>query len=530
MTIASVSYGIVASPHPLAADAGLAVLEAGGSAIDAAVAAAFAHTVVTPSSCGIAGYAGTMIFYCAERNQVLAVDFNSRAPAAARENMFAVEQDADGRTRVPGQANSRGALSVDIPGTVSGLVLAQEKFGSLPLNAVLQPAIRAAREGFPVSSALANTVTGLLAAKVDDFPEIYRLYSIDGRPPREGEILRCPELADTLERIAEAGASAFYEGEIARRIVDTVQSHGGIVTLDDLAAYRAKVVQPIHTGYRDYEVFTPPLGAGGLTVLQALRVLEGFDVAGTQGGAKLLHLLTETAKAVFRERLTKYGDPEITGSLTEYELGEELIQKLRNEVAEGLKKPSKGRIIAPHPSGGTIHLVTADRHRNVVSLTLTHGEAFGSLLAVPGTGIVLPHGMSRFDPRPGWPNSVGPSKQPLHNMSPVLAMKNGHPALALGAAGGRTIVNSVYTVLTRVIDLGLSLPDALKEPRFHVETREPVWVEEGDEELAAALTRLGHEVEIKPSIGILQGIEFNLETGSAHGASDTRSPGKVAWR
>lgn len=280
MTTTPLAHGIVATPHPITADAGLEILAAGGTAIDAAVAAAFAHTVVTPASCGIAGYGGALVFYLADRDQVLALDYNSRAPAAAREDIFAVEQAADGGIRVPGFANNHGALAVDVPGTVSGLVLAQEQFGSLPLCQVLQPAIRAAREGFPVGASLADMIAENLAPRAMEFPEAYRLYSIDGRPPRAGEILRSPELAETLELIAEGGSAAFYEGELDRRIVDTVRSHGGILTVDDLAAYRARVVQAIHTGYRGHEVYTPPLGAGGLTVLQALRVLEGFDVRG----------------------------------------------------------------------------------------------------------------------------------------------------------------------------------------------------------------------------------------------------------
>lgn len=528
MAATSLTRGIVATPHPLTADAGLEILEAGGSAIDAAVAAAFTHTVVTPQSCGVAGYAGALVFYLADRDQVLAIDYNSRAPAAAREDLFPVEQDAQGGVWVPGSVNTHGALAVDVPGTVAGLVLAQERFGTLPLSRVLQPAIRTAKEGFPVNASLAAYFAETLTPRSREFPEAYRLYSIDGRPPSEGEILRSPELAETLERIAEGGASAFYEGELARRIVDTVKSQGGILTLEDLAAYRARIAEPIHTGYRGYEIYTPPLGAGGLSVLQALKVLEGFDVAGTGGGAPLLHLLSEVAKVIFRERLTKYGDPGAIRFHQEDELSGELIRKLRSEVDAGLKHPGRGSNIAPYPAGGTVHLATADKQGNVVSLTTTHGEAFGSLLAVPGTGIVLSHGLSRFDPRPGWPNSVGPSKQPLHNMSPVLALKNGHPALALGAAGGRTIVNTIYTVLAQVIDLGSSLQEALAAPRFHVETIEPVWVEKRGEELAATLTALGHEVTIKPAIGILQGIEFNHETGLVQGATDPRGSGKVA--
>ncbi|WNR46832.1 gamma-glutamyltransferase [Paenibacillus roseipurpureus] len=526
-TLQQQSYGVVATPNPLTADAGMEILKAGGNAIDAAVAAAFMHTVVTPDNCGVAGYAGAIVFYLADRKEVLAIDYNSRAPGSAREDLFPVEHHDDGGFRVPEKVNAHGALAVDVPGTVAGLVLAQREFGTLPLRTVLQPAIRAAREGFPVCKALAASIAGTLAANAHAFPEVYRLHTINGRPPLEGEILTNSELADTLELIAEGGSTAFYEGKIAQQIVETVQGHGGLLTLEDLAAYQARIVKPIHIQYRGHDIYTPPLSAGGLTVLQALRVLEGFDVAATGGGARLLHLLIEVAKVVFRERLTKYGDLPTAETLTEQELGDTLIEQLRQEVAVALQNPQKGRIIAPDPGTGTIHFATADAKGNVVSLTTTHGAGFGSLLAVPGTGIVLGHGMCRFDPRPGWPNSVAPHKQPLHNMAPLLALHNGRPSLALGAAGGRTILNTIYTVLTHVIDLGYSLSQALAAARFHVETMEPVWIEDGDEQITQALTELGHEVLIKPAIGTLQGIAFNQETGWAQGESDPRTLGKV---
>lgn len=530
MTFTSISKGVVASPHPVAADAGLEVLQAGGSAIDAAVAAAFAHTVVTPASCGVAGYAGALVFYLADRQEVLAIDYNSRAPRAAREDLFPVELKEDGGFRVPGRVNTHGALAVDVPGTVAGLVLAQEQFGTLPLHEVLRPAIRAAREGFAVNAALAAEIANNLATHAEAFPEAYRLYTIDGRPPAEGEKIRSPELADTLERIAHEGAKAFYEGEIAERIVDTVRSQGGILTLEDLATYRAQVVKPIRVSYRGHEVYTPPLAAGGLTVLQALRVLEGFNVAETGGGARYLHLLIEVAKVVFRERLTKYGDLSAISLDIEQELGDEWIAQLRNEVAAGIAQPQSGRIIAPDPAGGTIHLATADAKGNTVSLTTTHGAGFGSLVAVPGTGLVLGHGMCRFDPRPGLPNSIAPGKQPLHNMAPVVALKDSRPVLSLGAAGGRTIINTVYTVLSRILDFGLSLEEALDATRFHMETKEPARIENRTEDLSAELARLGHEVELVPSIGTLQGITLDHERGWVDGASDPRVKGKVAWR
>jgi len=525
---ARVTRGMVAAPNPTAAQAGLEMLRAGGNAFDAMVAAAFTLCVVTPASTGIGGYGGCLVAHVADRRAVVAVDFTSTAPAAAREDMFPVDEDGAGGFTVPGAVNAFGARSIGVPGVVAGLTYTQQRYGTLPLATVLQPAITAALEGFPVDRWTVAKTHEMIGPHAADYPDTFRLYAIDGRLPRDGETLRNRELAQILEQIAGGGADVVYRGEVARAIVETVKRGGGSLTLEDLAAFRVDEHEPARCRYRGLTVYTPHLPTGGLTVLQILRVLEGFDVASARDDAQLAHLLVETGKVCWRERLLKYGDPRVVPIDGDAELRDAHTGALRRRAEAGLKSPAPGEVIAPDPLlVGTIHLSTADRLGNVVSLTHSHGGSFGSLLTVPGTGILLSHGLSRFDPRPGRANSIGPGKRPMHNMSPLLALKGDTPWLALGGAGGRTILSNLSHVLVRVVDRGDRLEDALTAPRFHIETAEPVAVEEGGETLAAGLERLGHRVEIRPRFGSLQAIQLDAEPGVMTGVADPRRAGTI---
>ena len=521
---------MVAAPHPTASDAGVQILKAGGNAIDAAVAATFALTVVVPASTSPAGYGGSLIAWLSARDEPVAVDFTSRAPAAADESMFAVHEDGRGGFAVPWAANAFGGRAVDVPGIVAGLTLAQSRYGALSLDAVMRPAIAAARHGFPVDVWTVQKITETLLPNGEHYPHILGLFCLNGRPPRPGETLRNPELADTLESIAGAGAEEFYRGAIARAIVDTVRRAGGTLTADDLAGYAAQEVAPVSAEYRGHTICTPPLPAGGLTVLQMLRVLDGLDPPRPGNDADLIHLLAEVSKVCWRERLTRCGDPEAVDIDQDAELSATRVRALQEDARSGLRSPQRGAIIAPDPLlTGTAHLCTADRQGNVVAVTTTLGGSFGSLLAVPGTGLVLGHGISRFDPRPGRPNSIGPRKRPLHNMSPILVVKDRRPLLAAGSAGGRTIVSTLLNALVRLLDLGEPAEAAVSTARFHIETAEPVTIEEGNETLAEGLSGRGHAVAARPRFGSLQAIRIDAETDVMTGVADPRRNGTVLW-
>lgn len=527
---ARVSVGMVAAPHPTASAAGLHILKAGGNAVDAAVATAFALTVVAPASTSPAGYGGDLIAWLSQRDEPVAVDFTSRAPAAADDGMFAVRDDGRGGFTVPLAANAFGGRAVDVPGIVAGLTLVQSRYGNLPLDVVMRPAVDAARHGFPVDIWTVQKITETLVPNGERYPDTLRLFSLNGRPPRPGETLSNPELADTLASIASRGAEEFYSGAIAHAIVDTVRRAGGSLTLEDLAGYTAQEVVPVSAEYRGHTICTPPLPAGGLSVLQMLRVLDGLDARQARTDADLIHLLVEVSKVCWRERLTRYGDPEVVAIDQHAELSAARVRALQDDVRAGLRSPQRGAIIAPDPLlTGTAHLCTADRQGNVVSVTITLGGSFGSLLAVPGTGLVLGHGISRFDPRPGRPNSIGPRKRPLHNMSPVLVIRDRRPLLALGAAGGRTIVSTLLNALVRLLDLGEPAEAAVSTTRFHLETAEPVTIEEGNETLAEGLSARGHQVQRRPRFGSLQTIHLGAAPDVMTGIADPRRNGTVLW-
>jgi gamma-glutamyltranspeptidase/glutathione hydrolase len=490
---------MVASPNPTAAEAGLEMLQAGGNAFDAMVAAAFALCVVTPASTGIGGYGGGLVAHAANRQAVVAVDFTSAAPAAARADMFQVEEDGAGGFTVPGAVNAFGARSIGVPGIVAGLTYTLARYGTLPLATVLRPSIAAALDGFPIDRWTVAKTHEMIGPHAADYPETFKLYAIDGRLPRDGETMTNRELGRTLERIAKDGPDVFYRGDIARAIVDTVTRGGGTLTLDDLAGFKVDEHAPVRCHYRGLTICTPHLPTGGLTVLQMLRVLEGFDVASARDDAHLAHLLIETGKVCWRDRLMKYGDPRAVPVDVDAELSDAHTAALRRRAEAGVAAPGPGEIIAPDPLlVGTVHLSTADRVGNIVSLTHSHG-------------------------------GIGPRKRPVHNMSPLLVLDGDRPSLALGGAGGRTILSNVCHVLIRAVDRREPLDAALTARRFHIETAEPVTVEEGGEMMAEGLKRLGHRVEIRPPFGSLQAIGIDAQPDLMTGVADPRRAGTILW-
>ncbi|MGH7134202.1 MAG: gamma-glutamyltransferase, partial [Pirellulales bacterium] len=316
---------------------------------------------------------------------------------------------------------------------------------------------------------------------------------------RPDEVVPMDELAETLEEIADEGSSVYYSDRIARCIIDHLRKLGGIVTLDDLAAYRALIVEPMVVEVRGHVLATPPPGAGGLTSLQMVALFDrlvGRDPQPPFGSSTAFERLLEIAKVVWEERLTQFGDAAAMARPPQSFLSDDHLEELAGRIVKGLAHPSPGRIVAPDPLRGTAHLAVADAAGNLVALTLTHGGAFGSRIMVPGTGIVLGHGMCRFDPRPGWVNSIAPGKRPLHNMSPVIAVKDGHAELAVGASGGRTIVNNSAHVMIGRLVYGLSAVDAIAAPRLQCETQEPAIIEStAGAECIAALRGRGHDIK-----------------------------------
>jgi len=494
--------GTVAGPHPVTSKAGMAMLKAGGNAVDAAVAAAFTSGVVDPASNGVGGYGGCLVIYLAKQRRVVAIDCNTVAPAAASADMFEIVKTKDpAGYRVPGRVNVHGPRAVGVPGVVAGLCLALRRYGTVPLQDALQPAIRAARNGFAVTKLTRAYLAEFATQMCEEYPETARVHLVNGRAPTLGERQKNPDLARTLEAIGEGGPAAFYKGPIASKIAAHIQESGGCLTTDDLRRYRARVVEPYTIDYRSYRLFTSPIGAGGLTTLQMLRLIEAHDI-GSMPLAGRLHLMAEAMKVCWPERLRRFGDPDFVDVDVAAELADELTARLQRRLKIGLAAPKPGRVVYTEPMHSTVHISTADIAGNMVSLTQTHGGAFGSVVTVPGTGLLLGHGVARFDPRPGLANSIAPGKAPLHNMAPFIALEGNRPFASYGIPGGRTIPNNQFNFTVSLLDLARTALQTVSAPRLHTEGAEPIQVEKrAGKRVLEAMEKRGHRVVPADRIG-----------------------------
>jgi len=490
--------GLVTAEHPLGAQVGARILKVGGNAVDAAVATAFAMTVVEPFMSTLGG-SGTMLVHRARRGETMALDFNGCAPLRAHAEMVPLTTGISTALfawpRVRDDANVYGPLSVAVPGSVAGLTYAVEHWGTMELADVLTPAIELAREGFAPDWYLALT-TAKYIEELSAFPESARTYLRDGRsiyrPPSAEYADRTayPDLARSLELIAREGADAFYKGAIADAIEAQMTQVGGFITKNDLAAYRVRVREPLTSRYRDLEVVWSPGATGGISALQILNTLGRFppDRVGWRTAAGLHHR-AQAIRRAFVDRFTHLGDPEVVKAPWDRLASVDYARVVASEIRRGHTpdgRPARlegadGR--APHGQGRsagtsrpshstddcTTHVCAIDRDRNMVSLTNTAVSTFGSRMVVPGTGILLNNGMIWFDPEPAKPNSVGPGKRAMVNMVPALAFKGGRPYLAVGAPGGRKIISAVPQVIANLADGAPSAQAAIEAPRVHTE-------------------------------------------------------------
>ncbi len=501
--------GMVVGTHPLGAEVGATILKRGGNAVDAAIATAFAMTVVEPFMSTIAG-GGTMLVHLARRGETVALDFNVQAPAACHESIYpladGVAPDLFPWRKVVDDANVFGPRSVAVPGSVAGLCLALERFGTMDLADILAPAIRLAKEGFVPDWYLALT-TAAHAEELAAFPEAARTYLRNGhyihRPPilADGDTFTNQNLAHRLELIAREGPDVFYKGAIAQAIDTEMRAQGGFLRLEDLAAYRAQIQPPLTGRYRSLDLHFSPAATGGVTALETLNILSefpsrevGFD------SLRGLHLRAEAVRYAFRDRLAYMGDPEWVEApwtaLASSEHGAEVASRIKARRPRSDQRASdpwqpKGMGASPDC---TTHISVVDRQRNMVSLTHTAVSLFGSRVVVRETGILLSNGMLWFDPEPGRPNSVGPGKRALVNMVPALAFRRGEPYLSLGAMGGRKIISAIPQILSNMADLRLIPQAAIEAPRLHTEGGDLSVDDRVGEKGLAALRRLGHPV------------------------------------
>lgn len=520
--------GVVAAAHPMASEVGVQILKKGGNAVDAAVAAAFTLGVVEPNASGIGG-GGFMLIYLPKLfgAKVVAIDYREMAPAKATAAMFLK------RGEVQEDQMKVGPRSVAVPGTVAGLTLAQQKYGTMPLKEVMEPAIQFAEQGFLVTKLL-NSMMAINAGKLSQFPAAARIYLNKGRPYKVRARLSQKGLAETYRLIAAQGPDVFYRGAIAEAIAKEMQRSGGLITREDLANYRAIERPPVEGNYRGYQIISMgPPSSGGAHLIELLNILEGYNITG--GGlhsADSLAIMAEAMKKVFADRAKYMGDPDFVKIPLAELLSKEHAEKLRRSIktSQSGEKVMVAGFSLPE-SVQTTHLSIADKDGNMVALTQSIDQFFGSGVVIPGTGILLNDGMGDFNPGPGGPNSIAPGKRPLSSMSPTLVLKDGKPFLSLGIPGATRIISVLPQILMNMIDHHLTLQEAINAPRIHCVT-EPLYLESRlPKEVRGALARRGYPLVLKKDFdlyfGGAQAVMVDAETGKFFGAADPRRDGTV---
>ncbi len=527
--------GMVSAQEPHAARAGLEVLEAGGSAVDAAVATAFALAVTHPQAGNIGG--GGFMIVRPPAGPAAAYDFREAAPAAASAEMFLVDGEYD-----PARHHD-SHVAVGVPGTVAGLHLAWSEHGRLPWRRLLEPAIALARNGFVVPAHLARSLAGVLPA-MRRYPASLAQFARGGAPYAPGETLRQPDLARTLERIAAAGPDGFYRGPTADLLVREMQANGGLITAADLAAYRAVRREPVRGTYRGHDIISmPPPSSGGTVLVEMLNVLEGFDLAAAgHGTARTVHLMAETMRRAYADRAAHLGDPDFNPGLPLPRLlSKAYAARLRASIDPARASRSSPASFAWPPAGEeTTHLSVVDDERQAVALTYTLEQRYGSKIVVPGAGFLLNNEMGDFNPAPGLttaagligtpPNLAAPGKRMLSSMTPTIVAEGGRLRLLTGSPGGRTIINTVLHTIVNLIDFGMDADAAVNAPRFHHQWLPDRLVHErGGLEPAtrARLTAQGHALEERERQGVVQAIVYDAAADRLRGAPDRRAPGST---
>jgi len=524
------THGMVVSQEATASKVGAGVLKAGGNAIDAAIATAFALAVVHPAAGNIGG--GGFIVFRPASGDPAAYDFRETAPAAATPAMFLTAG------RYDSAKHHESHLSVGVPGTVAGLHLAWKQHGTLPWKRLVQPAIALARDGFPLSEALAASLARVLPS-MKRYPASIAQFSRNGVPYGPGETFRQPDLARTLARIADKGPAGFYEGETARLIEREMAANGGLITRGDLRAYTPERRVPLRGTYRGYEILSmPPISSGGTALIQMLNVLEGYPLAANGwGSAQNTHLLIEAMRRAYADRARHLGDPAFNPSMPiDRLISKDYAASLRATIQAGrASRSSPASFEWPREPGETTHFSVVDAARNAVSLTYTLEAGYGSKIVVPGAGFLLNNAMGDFNAGPGLtdatgligtePNLAAPGKRMLSSMTPTIVTRDGRLFMVTGSPGGRTIIATVLHTILNVIDYGMNAQEAVDAARFyHQWLPDTAYYERNglSPDTLAILNRLGHTLEPIGVQGIAEIIVVEPRTGKLAGGSDRR--------
>ncbi len=525
------SDGMVVSQNELASLAGAQILREGGSAVDAAIATAFVLAVTHPTAGNIGG--GGFIIFRPASGPPEAYDFREMAPAKATPTMFL----KDGKYNSGLHHDSY--LSVGVPGTVAGLHLAWREHGTLPWKRLVEPAVALARDGFRVTEGLARSLGSVLKSMAP-YPASIAQYSKAGTPYAAGDLLTLPDLARTLQRIADQGPAGFYAGETAELIEKDMAAHGGLVTRADLAAYRPKKRTPVTGTYRGYEIIgVPPISSGGIGLIEQLNILEGYDLKalGFRSAAST-HVMIEAMRRSFADRARYLGDPDYVTDMPVAKLvSKEYAANLRKTIAlSRASKSSPSTFDWPVESDETTHLSVVDRDRNAVSLTYTLEAGYGSKIVVAGAGFLLNNEMGDFNAGPGLTNPDGligtsanlaaPGKRMLSSMTPTIVTRDGKLFMVTGSPGGRTIINTVVQTVVNVIDYGMNAQEAVDAPRLHHQ-----WLPDRTDyerfglspDTVKILEGMGHTLRAIGGQGVAEVILVDPRDGSLQGGCDRRA-------
>lgn len=524
--------GMVASVDSLATRAGVEILKEGGNAVDAAVAVGYVLAVTHPQAGNLGG--GGFMMLRTKEGKTTAIDFREMAPAAATRDMF-----LDDQGNPDSKKSLTSHLASGVPGTVAGFSLALEKYGTLPLNKVIQPALKLAKEGFVVNDALADDLKTYGSEVLPGHENSKAIFWKADEPLKKGDRLVQANLAKSLALIAEQGPDAFYKGEIADQIAAEMKKHGGLIDKNDLASYRAVEREPISGEYRGYQVYSmPPPSSGGIHIVQILNILENFDLAKAGfGSADAMHLMAEAEKYAYADRSEYLGDPDFVRVPWQALTSKAYAKSIADQIDPAKAKPSSqirpGKL-EPYESNQTTHYSVVDKDGNAVAVTYTLNTTFGSGIVAGNTGILLNNEMDDFSAKPGVPNvyglvggdanAVGPKKRPLSSMSPTIVVKDGKTWLVTGSPGGSRIITTVLQMVVNSIDFGMNIAEATNAPRFHHQwLPDELRVEKGfSPDTLKLLEQKGQKVVVKEAMGSTQSIVVGPD-GTLYGASDPRS-------
>ncbi|MTV17639.1 MULTISPECIES: gamma-glutamyltransferase [Bradyrhizobium] len=530
--------GMVVAQEKLAAQIGADILRQGGNAVDAAVATGFAMAVTYPRAGNIGG-GGFMVIHLAGRNEDVAIDYRETAPQAATRDMFL---NADGKPDPDKSRNS--ALAIGVPGTVAGLALALEKYGSgkFTLAQILKPAIDLARDGFIVTDDTSDTLNDMYR-RMSRWPNSTRTFShADGTPLREGDRLIQRDLAGVLTDIAEQGPRGFYQGAVAEKLVSGIRNAGGIFTLEDMKSYQPVIRTPIRGSYRGYDIVSMPQpSSGGVVLLEILNILEGFPMSDMkQGSAATLHVMIEAMKRAYADRARYLGDPAFVDAPTQLLIDKDYAAKQRAtiDLARATPWTDVRNAKQPHEGDNTTHYSVVDAGGNAVSNTYTLNFPYGVGLVADGTGVLLNNELDDFTAAPGASNAFGlvgfeanlpgPGKRPLSSMSPTIVLKDGKPVLVTGSPGGSRIISAVTQIIVDVIDYRMDIAAAVAAPRMHHQwLPDEVRIERGfPDAVLDDLRAKGHKL-VEP-LGYSSANSILVTTHGLLGAPDPRTRGSEA--